>query len=124
MFHGTFPQTGLVSRFCGLRRKLGVSSHPSGEWSMQATITQWLAGIGWTAFTWALAALIVVNVGAFVAFTSRGDRSLVERYTSWWLAANLFLLSIGVGIPAITAVTRLALLGASAVLPEIRVSAG
>jgi hypothetical protein len=91
---------------------------------MQATLTQWLAGIGWTAFTWALAALILVNVGAFVAFTSRGDRSLVERYTSWWLAANLFLLAIAVGIPAVTAVTRLAILGASTVLPEIRLSTG
>lgn len=86
---------------------------------MQATLTQWLAGVGWTAFTWALAALILVNVGAFVLFTSRGDRSLVERYTSWWLAANFFLLAIGVGVPAITAVARLAILGASAVLPDV-----
>lgn len=91
---------------------------------MQASLTQWLAGIGWTAFTWALAALILVNVGAFVLFTSRGDRSLVERYTSWWLAANFLLLAIGVGIPAITAVARLAILGASAVLPGVVVAPG
>jgi len=91
---------------------------------MQATLTQWLAGIGWTSFTWALAALILVNVGAFLVFTARGDRQLVERYTPWWLATNFFLLAIGVGIPAITAVTRLALLGASAVLPDALFAAG
>jgi hypothetical protein len=91
---------------------------------MQATLTQWLAGIGWTAFIWALAALIIINVGAFIAFTARGDRALVERYTTWWLGANLFLLAIGVGIPAITAVTRLAILGASVVLPDVSFAAG
>jgi hypothetical protein len=41
-----------------------------------------------------------------------------------WLAANFFLLAIGVGIPAITAVTRLAILGASAVLPDVGLFAG
>lgn len=91
---------------------------------MQATVTQWLAGIGWTAFVWALGAIVVLNVGAFALFVARGDRSLVERYTPWWLAVNLLLLSIGVGIPAVTAVTRLAILGASAVLPAVRFSTG
>lgn len=91
---------------------------------MQATLTHWLASIGWTSFTWALAALIVVNVSAFVVFATRGDRRLVERYTPWWLATNVVLLAIGVGIPAITAVTRLALLGASAVLPVSLFAAG
>lgn len=91
---------------------------------MQATLMQWLSGIGWTAFVWALGALILLNVGAFVLFVSRGDRSLVERYTPWWLAANLLLVGIGVGIPAITAVARLAVLGASAVLPGVSLSTG
>ncbi len=91
---------------------------------MQATLTQWLAGISGTAFTWALAALIVVNVSAFVVFSTRGDRQLVERYTPWWLATNFFLLAIGVGIPAITAVTRLVILGASAVVPDALFAAG
>lgn len=85
---------------------------------MQVPLTQWLAGVGWIAFTWALAALILVNAAAFLLFSARGNRDHVARYTSWWLAANLLLIAIGVGVPAITAVARLALVAARVVLPE------
>lgn len=86
---------------------------------MLVTFAQWLAGVGWIAFTWALAALILLNVGAFVLFSARGNRDHVARNTSWWLAANLLLIAIGVGVPAITAVARLALVAARVVLPDV-----
>jgi hypothetical protein len=86
---------------------------------MQASVMQWLAGFGWTAFTWAIAGLILLNVGAFAMFRAQRNRHVVERYTSLWLAGNLVLLAIGVGVPAVTAVARLALLGAGTLLPDV-----
>jgi hypothetical protein len=89
---------------------------------MQPSLMQWLASVGWTAFTWALAGLLLLNVGAVALLILRRDRHAVQRYTSFWLAGNLLLVAVGVGIPAITAVARLALLGASTVVPEIVLS--
>jgi nitrate reductase gamma subunit len=89
---------------------------------MQSSLMQWLASVGWTAFTWALAGLLLLNAGAVALLIRRRDRHMVQRYTSLWLAGNLLLVTVGVGIPAITAVARLALLGASTVVPEIVVS--
>lgn len=84
---------------------------------MDRTLLQWLAGIGWTAFTWSLAALLLLNIASAIWFFSRADRSSVQRYTSWWLAGNLLLVTIGVGVPTITAVARLAVMAARAAIP-------
>lgn len=88
---------------------------------MQPSLMQWLAGLGWTAFSWSLAGLLLLNAGAAFAMITRRDRDTVQRYTSFWLAGNLLLLAVGIGIPAITAVARLVLLGMSAVIPGVTI---
>ena len=86
---------------------------------MLTTLTHWLGSLGWTAFAWALGALLVLNVASLALLLTRRDRELVQRYTALWLAANLLLVAIGVGIPAITAVARLTLMGLGAVVPDL-----
>ena len=83
---------------------------------MTSPLLQWLASIGWTAFTWALAGWLALNLAALLLFLKR-DRALVERYTSMWLAANLLLVAIGVGVPAITSTARLVMIGVGAIVP-------
>lgn len=84
---------------------------------MESSLLQWLTGIGWTAFTWALGGLLLLNGAAVTLWIVKPDRMLVQRYTSLWLAGNLLLVAIGVGVPTITAVARLAVMGARAVTP-------
>lgn len=88
---------------------------------MQTSLLQWLANIGWAAFTWSLAGLLLLNAGAAAFMVARGTRDVVQRFTGAWLAANLLLLVVGVGIPAITAIARLTLLAVRMVVPEIAV---
>lgn len=85
---------------------------------MDSSLLQWLAGIGWTAFSWALAGLLLLNAAAVTMLIVSRDRTLVQRFTSLWLAGNLLLLCIGVGVPSVTAVARLAVMGAKAVIPN------
>jgi hypothetical protein len=88
---------------------------------MQTSLLQWLANVGWTAFTWSLGGLLLLNVGAAAFMLTRGSRDVVQRFTGLWLAANLLLLAVGVGVPAITAIARLTLLAVRAVVPEIAI---
>ncbi len=74
---------------------------------MDTVLTEWLAGIGWRAFTWALAGLLLLNGAAAISFVLHGSRGLVQRWTSLWLAGNLLLLAMGIGVPAVTAMARL-----------------
>ncbi len=86
---------------------------------MLTSMTDWLGNLGWTAFAWALGALLMLNVASVALLLTRRDRELVQRYTALWLAANLLLVAIGVGVPAITAVARLTLMGIGAVVPDL-----
>jgi hypothetical protein len=86
---------------------------------MESSLLQWLTGIGWTAFTWALGGLLLLNGLAISLLIVKRDQTLVQRYTSLWLAANLLLVAIGVGVPTVTAVARLAVMGARAVTPDV-----
>lgn len=85
---------------------------------MDSSVVQWLAGFGWTAFSWALAGLLLLNATAVAILIVSRDRTLIQRFTSLWLAGNLLLLCLGVGIPSVTAVARLAIMGAKAVTPN------
>ncbi|MDX2058284.1 MAG: hypothetical protein SFV24_10825 [Gemmatimonadales bacterium] len=65
------------------------------------SLTALLGSLGGTALRWsALAFLLVNGVAAAVFFVTR-DRSLVNRWTSRLVATNLFLLGVGVGVPAV-----------------------
>ncbi|WP_411279177.1 hypothetical protein [Gemmatimonas sp.] len=89
---------------------------------MDVTILHWLQRIGWSAFTWALAGVLLVNMVAVVAFLLRRERSLVNAWTGPVLAANIVLIAIGIGVPVVTSVARLAILGMRGVIPSIAFS--
>jgi hypothetical protein len=77
---------------------------------METSTLEWLARIGWLTFSWALAGLMLVNGAAIAAWLWRKDRLMVQRWAAPWLAANLLLVAIGVGVPALTSAGRLAIL--------------
>ncbi len=81
---------------------------------MESALVSWLSGVGAAAFRWSLTAFVIVNGLAVAAVILTRDRALVNRWTGRILAANLVLAGTGLGIPLLTAATRLAL---AAVLP-------
>lgn len=66
-----------------------------------------LSRVGWTAFSLSLGAWLLLNGGAAMVLWWRRDRTLVQKYTPWWLALNVLLIAIGVGVPAATAAAQL-----------------
>lgn len=80
-------------------------------------MTQWLDRLGTEALFAAITLFVLVN-GAFVAgvLVSR-DRALVNRWTSRVLAADLALLGLGLGVPALSATVRAA---SRVLVPEAR----
>lgn len=84
---------------------------------MDTVLTEWLAGVGWRAFTWALAGLLLLNGAAAIMFVLQGSRGMVQRWTSAWLAGNLLLLAVGIGVPAATSLARLAVTVAQRAVP-------
>ncbi len=85
---------------------------------METAVLDWLARVGSGAFTYSAALFVLVNGAAAVAVVTTRDRTLVNRWTGRLLAANLVLVGTGIGIPLLTAVTRLGIL---AVTPSQRV---
>ena len=66
---------------------------------MPGTILSWLDGVGATAFTLSAIAFVTLNVIAIAGVFLTRDRGLVNRWTPHFLAANLFLLGTGLGVP-------------------------
>ena len=96
---------------------------------MESTVLDWLAGVGAAAFRWSALAFLVINGVAIAALILTRDRALVNRWTGRILAVNLVLAGTGLGVPLVTAVTRLAVAavlpgGARRVAPEVRFEDG
>ena len=89
---------------------------------MDVTVLHWLQSAGWSAFTWALAGVLLVNGAALSAFLWKRERSLVNAWTGPVLAANIVLVAIGIGVPMVTSAARLAILGMRSVIPAIAIS--
>lgn len=89
---------------------------------MDVTVSSWLQSIGWSAFTWALGGVLLVNGLALAAFIWKREQSLVNAWTGPVLAINIVLVAIGIGVPMVTAVARLAIIGMRGVLPGIGIS--
>ena len=66
---------------------------------MPGTILSWLDGIGSTAFTLSAIAFVAINAIAITAVLLTRDRGLVNRFTPYFLGANLVLLGTGLGVP-------------------------
>lgn len=80
---------------------------------MESALLDWLARTGSRAFSYSLAAFVLVNGAAIAAVVITRDRSLVNRWTGRILAANLVLAGTGLGIPMLTSMARLGVLALS-----------
>ena len=63
--------------------------------AQQPTAPLALQSAGWSAFTWALAGVLLVNGAALSAFIWKRERSLVNAWTGPVLAANIVLVPRG-----------------------------
>lgn len=89
---------------------------------MDVTVLSWLKSVGWSAFTWALAGMLLVNTVAILAFIWKRERSLVNTWTGPVIAINIMLVAIGVGVPMVTSVARLAILAMRGMMPGMSFS--
>lgn len=71
------------------------------------SLAETLDGLGTAVFRWALLAFVVLNAAAVAAVLITKDRQLVNRWTSRFLAANLFLVGAGGGIPMVASALKL-----------------
>jgi hypothetical protein len=74
---------------------------------VETELTLWLSDAGRFAFRVSAALFVALNLAAAAVFLTWRDRSLVQRWTSPWLAANLILIGTGAGIPALAAMARI-----------------
>jgi hypothetical protein len=86
---------------------------------MEAAILAWLQGVAIRAFGLSLFLILAID-GAFaiVLFATR-DRSVVNRWTSRVLAANLVLASTGIGVPVLALGSRLVVRAVAPLIPTI-----
>ena len=84
---------------------------------MPGTILSWLDGVGSTAFTLSAIAFVAINAIAIGAVFLTRDRGIVNRFTPYFLGANLLLLGTGLGVP-------LAALAARSVIAAVTPSFG
>jgi len=76
---------------------------------MQMAVVQWLDQLGSTAFTFSAWAFVLLNGYGVAMVAWRRDRAMVNRWTSRFLAANLLLLGVGLGVPTMTLAVRTAI---------------
>jgi len=73
-------------------------------------IAQWLDSIGARAFGISATLFVLMNGAAIAILAIKRDYSLVNRWTSRLLAANLVLLGTGIGLPLATTLARSAVM--------------
>jgi hypothetical protein len=67
----------------------------------------WLDAAAARVFGLAALLFIALNAGAIWLVIAKRDRTIVNRWTGRWLAANLLLLGAGVGVPVVAKVVRM-----------------
>ena len=75
---------------------------------MDVDILQWLSSLSATVIRASIVLFVAVNAVALATFAVRRDRSLVQRWTSPWLATNLVLIGAGVGTPLLIGLAKFA----------------
>jgi hypothetical protein len=88
---------------------------------MQAEVVAWLDRFGSTAFTLSAWAFVILNAAGAAVIAWKRDRTMVNRWTSRFLAANLVLLGTGLGVPVAALAVRSAIVTLS---PALRLRAG
>jgi hypothetical protein len=68
----------------------------------------WLSAFSGTVLRICGTLFVLVNALAIGAFMLKRDRSLVQRWTSPWLAANLLLIGAGAGLPLMAGIVKAA----------------
>lgn len=76
---------------------------------MDVDILQWLGSLSSTVVRLSVVLFVVVNAVALAVFAVKRDRSLVQRWTSPWLATNVVLVGAGVGTPLLIGITKFAI---------------
>ncbi|MEZ4457801.1 MAG: hypothetical protein R2882_14820 [Gemmatimonadales bacterium] len=64
-------------------------------------LAEMFGSFGTTVFRWAAVAFLLLNGGAAAAVVLTRSQALVNRWTGRLVAANLLLLGVGVGVPAV-----------------------
>lgn len=80
---------------------------------MDSQIITWLGGFSGTVLRVCGTLFVLVNGLAIGAFMLKRDRSLVQRWTSPWLAANLLLIGAGAGVPLVAGLVKAAVAAVS-----------
>lgn len=75
---------------------------------MDAQLMDWLTALSSTVVRICIILFVALNGAALAAVALKRDRSLVQKYTSPWLAANLTLIGAGIGTPLLLGLTRFA----------------
>jgi hypothetical protein len=74
---------------------------------MENQVIDWLSGFSDSVLRICAFLFVAVNGLAVGALLVKRDRSLVQRWTSPWLAANLLLIGAGGGVPLVTGAIKL-----------------
>jgi hypothetical protein len=83
---------------------------------MLDSVVAWLDQVGTQVFWTCAATLVLVDAAALAVVMLTRSRALVNRWTGPVLAANLFLLGAGVGVPVVAFTAKLV---ASALSPSL-----
>lgn len=75
---------------------------------MESSVVTWLAGFGSAVFRICAVLFVLLNVAAAAAYLTTRSRTLVQKWTGPWLAANFLLVGAGAGIPVVTTVVKAA----------------
>ena len=62
-------------------------------------LSAWLDGAAARVFALCATLFVLLNAGAVTLLVMKRDRSIVNRWTARWLAANFALLGAGLGVP-------------------------
>lgn len=76
---------------------------------MEFDVMQWLSAVSGTVVRTAAVLFVIVNAVALGTLAVKRDRSLVQRWTTPWLATNLILVGAGVGTPLLIGITKFAI---------------
>ena len=86
---------------------------------MEAAISAWLQDLAIRAFGISLFLLLAIDaVYAVVLFATR-DRTIVNRWTSRVLAANMLLAGTGIGVPVLAMGSRVAVRMIAPLIPSM-----
>lgn len=76
---------------------------------MDFDVMQWLGVLSSTVIKLSVVLFVVINAVALGVFSVRRDRTLVQKWTSPWLAANFLVIGAGVGTPLLVGITKFAI---------------